>query len=887
MNATGHAMRRAARPRAPEPPKRWHVADPGAQPAAAVATALEVEVGRGLSRQEAAERLAADGANELEPVHRVSVWSSLIDAATEPFVLLLALAGAIAVGIGEVRDGLLVLVGLIPIVGADVITEYRAERALESLRDAAAPQASVRRAGAIVEIPAREVVPGDVVQLRTGDVVPADLRVVRSHALAIDRSVLTGESLPESATTEPDPPGLPLPERRAVVYAGTAVVAGRGEGVVVATGPRTEVGAIARQLGRVQRSRTPLERELDRLVRILLAVAIALIAITVGSNLAAGAPIGQALLAGIAAAIAAIPEEPPILVAVVLGLGAYRLLRRRVLVRRLNAQETLGAVDLIISDKTGTLTENRLALEAVLRPDGEVTAPSERDPLIVDALRAEEDAWIDEEGVRRGSFTRGLLAALERPADLRRDDLLASTPPQDDRPYAVTRSRSGDRIEDLALGAPEAVLDLVLAAGGAVGAWEELVADAAAAGRRLLLLVGREAASADAAVGADGPAWTPRAVFAFRDPLRPHVTEAARTAAEAGIQTIVVTGDHPATAASIAAEAGLRSERVITGRDLERMSDADLAAALRDLDIVARATPEQKLRLVRAGAASGRTTVVTGDGVNDAPALHAADVAVAMGSGTAVAREAADLVLGDDSFATLMEGLAQGRRIVANVQKGLVFLISTHVALLGFILIATLAGYGTPLLPLQILWLELFIDVTASVAFEREPAEPDLMRRRPRPRTEPLLTDRLLLQIAVAGSITAVGALLLMTFRGNDPEHARWLAFNTLVFGQLVRAYGNRSLDRPVLTLAANRLLLAACIVGGLVTAAIPYVPVLADAFRAVPLDGVDIALIVLIAARTGPRGRGDAGSPTPTLAGLKRSLGMPAGATEGGDGTR
>jgi Ca2+-transporting ATPase len=831
--------KRPAVARAPEPSTRWHVTDPGALPVEAVAAQLDVDIGRGISDAEAAARRSVVGANELEPVARVSVWSSLIEAVTEPFVLLLALAGAIAVGIGEVRDGLLVLVGLIPIVGADVVTEYRAERALESLRDAAAPRACVRRSGAIVEIPAREVAPGDVVELRTGDVVPADVRIARAIGLALDRSILTGESLPEAATTEPDPPGFPLPDRRSLAYAGTAVVGGRGEGVVVATGPRTEVGAIARQLGHAQRSRTPLERELDRLVRILLGVAIALIVITVSANLAAGAPVGEALLAGIAAAIAAIPEEPPILVAVVLGLGAYRLLRRRVLVRRLNAQETLGAVDLIISDKTGTLTENRLALEAVLRPDGPVAPGADRDALLVEALRAEEDAWADEPGVRRGSFTRGLLAALERPVELERDNLLASTPPQDGRPYAVTRSRAGDRVEDLALGAPEAVLDLVDADDEPVEGWEALVDEAAAAGRRLLLLVGRQV---------DAGGWAPRALFVLRDPLRPHVPDAARAAAEAGIQTLVVTGDHPATATSIAAAAGLRADHVITGDDLERLSDADLTVALRELDIVARATPDQKLRLVRAAAASGRTTAVTGDGVNDAPALNAADVAVAMGSGTAVAREAADLVLGDDSFATLMEGLAQGRRIVANVQKGLVFLTSTHVALLGFILIATLAGHGTPLLPLQILWIELFIDVTTSVAFEREPAEPDLMRRPPRPRREPLLTNGLLARIAVVGSITAVGALALMTFRGASPEHARWLAFNTLVFGQLVRAYANRTLDRPVLSLPPNRFLALACLVAGTVTIAIPYVPLLAEAFRAVPLDALDAGLIALIA---------------------------------------
>jgi Ca2+-transporting ATPase len=837
------ARMRSVTPRPPGDAIRLQVVDPGSQPAADVAGQLGVDLERGLADPEARARLETVGANELEPAHRVSVAASLIESITEPFVLLLALAGGVAVAIGEVRDGLLVLVGLIPIVGADVITVYRAERALETLREAAAPRASVRRAGAVIDIPAHDLVPGDVVQLRTGDVVPGDLRVVRSHALAIDRSILTGESLPEPATAEPDPPGVPLPERHAVAYAGTAVVGGRGEGVVVATGARTEMGAIARQLAGARRSRTPLERELDRLVRILLAVALGLIAITVGSNLLAGASIGQALLAGIAAAIAAIPEEPPILVAVVLGLGAYRLLRRRVLVRRLNAQETLGAVDLIISDKTGTLTENRLALEAVRRPDGEVTDGAARDALVVEALRAEDDAWIEEPGVQRGSFTRGLLAALDEPPALRRTDLLVATPPSDGRPYAVTRSRWDGRVEDLALGAPEAVLDLVDETGGTLDDWEALVDAAAGAGRRLLLLVGRPVEG-----DGDGGAWSARALFAFRDPLRAHVPEAARSAAGAGIQTVVVTGDHPATATAIAAAAGLRSERVLLGTALDQLTDAELARTLGDLDIVARATPDQKLRLVRAAAASGRTTAVTGDGVNDAPALQAADVAVAMGSGTAVAREAADLVLGDDSFATLMEALAQGRRIVANVQKGLIFLVSTHVGLLGFILLATLAGTGTPLLPLQILWIELFIDVTTSVAFEREPAEPDLMRRPPRPRTQPLLTNSLLAKIAVAGSITAVGALLLMTFRGEGEEHARWLAFNTLVFGQLVRAYANRSLERPVLSLPVNRVLLAACLVAAGSTIAIPYLPLLAEAFRATPLDAVDAALIALIA---------------------------------------
>jgi Ca2+-transporting ATPase len=318
-------------------------------------------------------------------------------------------------------------------------------------------------------------------------------------------------------------------------------------------------------------------------------------------------------------------------------------------------------------------------------------------------------------------------------------------------------------------------------------------------------------------------------------------------ATEAGIQTIVVTGDHPVTASAIAMAAGLNGQRIATGADLDAMDDAAIRAALPGMHIVARATPGQKLRLVEAARAGGRTVVVTGDGVNDAPALQRADVAVAMGSGTAVAREAADLVLGDDSFATLMNGLGEGRRIVANVQKGLVFLASTHVALLGFILIATLVGFGQPLLPIQILWLELFIDLAASVAFEREPAEPDAMRRPPRPRAVPLLHRALLLRIALAGGATATLALLLMVGLGGD-EHARWVAFNALVFGQLVRAYANRSLARPVVGLPRNGFLVLACLVGGLVQLAIPHLPPLAEAFRATPLDALELALVAVVA---------------------------------------
>jgi Ca2+-transporting ATPase len=814
------------------------VPDPHALPAPDVARALEVDPAAGLSTAEAARRAALAGPNELEPAKHESIVRMVVDAATEPFVILLAVAGILAVWLNEVRDGLLVLVGLVPIVGADVVTEYRGQRALEALREASAPVARVRRDGLVDDLPAADLVPGDVVLLRSGDVVPADLRLIRAEGLQLDRSLLTGESLPEPGSTEPDPRNAPLTDRRSIAFAGTSVVAGRAEGIVVAIGGASEVGAIARGLEGDERRRSPLQRELDRLVRILLVVAIGLIGITSGLGFLRGNPIGENVLAGISAAIAAIPEEPPILLAVILGLGAFRLLRRGVLVRHLNAEETLGAVDLILTDKTGTLTQNRLAVHALRTPAGAVTDPDERQALLLDALRAEEDAWRVAEGVKPNAFTRALLTAL---ADLGADGLpatdrlQAAEPATDARPYTWARLAEGDGAREVALGAPEALLG----AEGPASPWRDLVEAGAGAGERLVLLADRPGTEGD---------WRPLAVVAFADPMRADIGEAVEVVREAGIQVLVVTGDHPGTAATIARAAGIEAGRVVTGEELAAWDDVRLTAELPGLHVVARAIPEQKMRLVRVARAAGRTVAVTGDGVNDAPALNAGDVAVAMGSGTAVAKGASDLVLGDDSFATLTYALREGRRIVANVQKGLVFLVSTHVALLGFLLIATVAGYDRPLLPLQILWLELFIDLSTSIAFEREPEEPGAMRRPPRPRDRPLLTANLLTKISFAGGFSAAAALVLMLTHDGNAEHTRWLAYTALVVAQAVRAYTNRSLTVPVWRLPANGVLLAAAVLVVGIQALIPSVPALATAFHATPLDPLDWVLVGLVA---------------------------------------
>jgi Ca2+-transporting ATPase len=831
----------------PDPHRRPAVDAAHVLTIASVRESLGVDPAVGLTTAEAERRQATAGPNELEPPPTTSVVRLLLRSAAEPFVLLLAGAGILAVALGEVRDGLLVLFGLVPIVGADVLTEYRGERALAALRAASAPHARVRRDGRIGEIPAAEVVPGDVVLIRVGDVVPADLRLTLVEGLAMDRSSLTGESLPDAAKVEPDATTAALIDRRSVAYAGTSVVAGRGEGITIAIGRSTEVGAIAGGLGARERRRSPLQRELDRLVRIMLVVAIGLIAITTGLGFARGNPLGQNLLAGISAAIAAIPEEPPVLLAVILGLGAFRLLRRGVLVRRLNAEEVLGAVDLVVTDKTGTLTQNRLEVVSVIDIDGPVTDPARRLALLQDALRAEDDAWTGERGHARSSFTEAIAHAIEAgggdawpaPADLiERRQLKAG------RPFASTLSRNGTSTIGLAIGAPEAIAELTGAseganrANGANGAWLPQFADAATRGERVVAVARREDA---------GP-WAFQALVGFTDALRPDIAEAVDAAKGAGVQIVVVTGDHPATTATIAAQAHLDATPVTLGSELEAMSDDALRDALPGLRIVARSTPDQKRRIVAAARQAGRLVAVTGDGVNDAPALQAADVSLAMGSGTAVAREAADLVLGDDSFASLVFGMHEGRRMVDNVQKGLVFLVSTHVALLGFILIATLAGYSQPLLPIQVLWLELFIDLATSVAFEREPPEPDLMTRPPRHVAKPLLTRSLLTRISVAGAFSAVAALALQVIDPAQQGHGQWLAFTTLVCAQAVRAYANRSLTTPLARLGWNRVLLAAGVVIVVIQVAIPAIPPLAEAFRATPLTGLEWLLIAVIA---------------------------------------
>ncbi|MDP9483952.1 MAG: HAD-IC family P-type ATPase, partial [Chloroflexota bacterium] len=471
-----------------------------------------------------------------------------------------------------------------------------------------------------------------------------------------------------------------------------------------------------------------------------------------------------------------------------------------------------------------------------------VDDPARRLALLLDGLRAEDDCWHgDGDLAATSSFTRALATAVSEAGGdpgLLPEDLVEATQFDERRPYTSTTARRSGELETLAIGAQEPIVALPEDATPATrAAWDRQLEAAALRGERVV-----------AVARVNGTAWHVEALIGFADGIRPGIRDATGRARAAGIQVLMVTGDHPVTARAIADQAGLDTRSIVTGAELATWTDDELADRLRSLSVIARSTPDQKRRIVEVARRAGRLVAVTGDGVNDAPALHAADVAVAMGSGTAVAREASDLVLGDDSFATLVFGMHEGRRIVDNVQKGLVFLVSTHVALLGFLLVATLAGFDQPLLPIQILWLELFIDISASVAFEREAPEPDLMTRPPRPISRPLLTRGILVRIAAAGGFSALAALALLLAAPTATGHGQWLAYTTLVCGQAVRAYANRSLRAPIHRLSRNAFLLGACALVVIVQVAIPYVPPLAEAFRAVPLEPHDWLLVAAVA---------------------------------------
>ncbi|MFZ5637061.1 MAG: cation-translocating P-type ATPase [Pseudomonadota bacterium] len=700
----------------------------------------------GLEEAEAAARLRRDGPNALPQPDRRRWPRMLFDVVREPMLLLLLVAAVLYLLLGDARDAALLGASVVLVIVLTLYQELRSERALQALRDLSSPRARVLRDGALRVIPARGLVVGDIVAMTEGDRVPADARLLGDAALELDESLLTGESLPVvRRATDAD--------EDALVRAGTLVVRGHGYAGIVATGARTEMGRIGASLQSLHAERTPLQREMRGVVALFAGVGIASCALVfVLYGLSRGDWL-QALLAGITLAMSNIPEEFPVVLTVFLALGAWRMARHRVLVRRPPAIEALGAVTVLCTDKTGTLTENRMALVETIAGEGSLV-----DALLVAARRASasethdpmDRAILDATTDAGGGPARDALC-------LRRYPLSSALPAY----AAAWRVDDGDALAIACKGAPETVAALCgLDAEARTAALAQASAMAARGLRVIAVADGAWPHARALPDDARGFALRWRGLLGFADPIRAAVPDAVAEARAAGVRVVMLTGDHPDTARSIAAQAGL-SERpqVALGAAIAALDDATFAATARDVDVFARVRPEHKLRLVEALKADGAVVAMTGDGVNDAPALMAAHVGVAMGArGTDVAREAAAIVLLDDDFASIVRAVRMGRTIYDNIRRAARYIIAVHIPITGLALLPLLLDAPLILLPLHVVFLEMIVDPACSVVFEREPPDADGMRRPPRA-PDARLIDARTFAVSVARGLTAFAAV--------------------------------------------------------------------------------------------------------------------------------
>ncbi|MFM7719495.1 MAG: cation-translocating P-type ATPase [Actinomycetota bacterium] len=830
---------------------------------------MAMEVGEGLVRgglasDEAARRLADDGPNELPTARGRSLLEQVWAVVREPMLVLLIGAGTVNLLLSEPLDAIVLTATVFIIVGISIYQERKTETALVALRDLSSPRALVLRDGVQRRIAGREVVRGDVVLLAEGDRVPADGVLLRSSGLTVDESTLTGESVPVRkvvAPTDADadaPMGAPGGDGTPWVFAGTLAVKGRGIALVRATGPRSELGRIGAALRDIEPDRTPLQAEIGRIVRVIAVLGIgAAAAVVVVYGLTRGAWL-EATLAGIATAMAMLPEEFPVVFTVFLALGAWRMSRQHVLTRRVPVIEALGSVTVLCVDKTGTLTMNRMLVsELVVGGDPYVLDDAPLPPRFLDLVdHAVLASPVDPFDPMDRAF-RELGGRLLPAGDRAHDgwDLVREYPLSEDL-LALShawRPPDGGPIVVAAKGAPEAVATLCRLEGAAL---ERLTAEVerATSGGQRVLAVARAVFAREEDLPEDQRdlPFTYLGLTGLRDPVRPGAADAVAECARAGIRTVMITGDYPGTAMAIAREIGLDGAATcVTGPELAAMDDAELARRIGSVAVFARVVPQQKLRIVRALQAVGEVVGMTGDGVNDAPALRAADIGIALGArGTDVAREAAALVITDDDFTSIVRGVRQGRGIFDNLRKAMSYLIAVHVTIFGMSLVPVLVpGWPLVLLPIQIAFLEFIIDPTCSIVFESEGLDPKVMEQPPRAPGAPLFGRRGLWLAGLQGlsSLAAVlGVYGWAELGGRADGAVRSVTFAALVCSNLALILVNRSWTLPAWRALRERrnpalrwILVAAT---GLLLVAL-VVPVARRAFDFGPIGPLDWAV--------------------------------------------
>jgi Ca2+-transporting ATPase len=846
----------------------------------------------GLTHAEASKRLAEYGLNELQAARRISPWRILLEQLKNILILILLAATVASAFLGHAIEAIAITVIVFFAVFLGFVQEYRAERAIEALRKMAAPTASGIRDGKEVELPARELVPGDVFLLRAGDKVPADARLFESVNLQVEEAPLTGESVPIEKHAAPISEEAAIGDRKNMVHAGTAATYGRGRAVVVETGMSTEFGKIARMIQTIESGKTPLQKNLNRLGHTLARAAFVIVALIVAVGLFRGTPFIEMLIFGIALAVAVVPEALPAVVTISLALGVQRMVKRNALIRRLPAVETLGSTSVICSDKTGTLTKDEMTVRRVFvggemlevsgagyEPrgqfsyDGSAIAPTESLKWMLQAAALASDAVVtysdaDKRWQIKGDPTEGALVVAAAKAGLEKSDLDAQFPRTGEIPFTSETKRmttlhtAADGGVAYSKGAPETII------GSCAREFKESGSVALeAAGRERILEAARRmaedalrvlaiAVKPDATMENAERDMTFLGLVGMIDPPRPEAKTAIEKCEQAGIKVVMITGDHPVTAQAVARELGILTRgRVVTGAELEGISDEALETEVEQIDVYARVSPAHKLRVVEALQKRRHIVAMTGDGVNDAPALKRADIGVAMGiTGTDVSKEAAAMTLTDDNFASIVAAVEEGRGIFDNCKKYLMFLLSANTSEIVLMAGAALLGLPMPLTAVQILYVNLATDGLPALALAVDPPERDIMLRKPRNPRAGIFTRPVVTLMLAGGLWSAAVNLCLFAWAlgsGYSSEQAMTMTFVSLVLIQFFMAYNFRSerlslLYKPF----ANKWLNLAVAWELLPLAAVLYVPFMQEAFSTYGLQYPEWAAI-LIAAST------------------------------------
>lgn len=834
----------------------WHTAtldETGSQLGSSIKT--------GLTDQEAKSRLKQFGQNLLTEEKKESFWHEFFEELREPMVLMLLVTGVLYTIWGELSDAITIFVIILALNTVEVVNEQRSKRAIASLRKLAEPTTSVLRGEHIAEIPVDQVVPGDLVLLQDGHRVPADARLVEAYGLSVDESALTGESLPVEKQVDPIASSeIPLAERSNMVYSSTLISRGKGKAIVVSTGMDTEIGRIAGMARQVKEPRTPLQNMMSELSRVLIWVALGFsVLVPLIGIIFSHQPPRQMLLTGLSLAFATIPEELPIIITMVLSLGAFRLSKKHAVAKRLSGVESLGSVTVIATDKTGTLTENRMEADRFEPEDARDRlleigmlcndaiadgASFTGEPVDIALLQSAQKFGLDVKTERKN---RPIINEFTFDNNRKRMSTIFL---KDGQPWAAvkgspetvlsqcTRVRTGETLKPLADDSRRAILDQV----------SGLAAD----GLRVLAFAERNLPLPNLSQETVESELTFIGLVGLQDPARPEARDAIATCQQAGVRVIMITGDHPLTARAIGRQVGLDGDHaVVTGPELDQLSDDRLKTVVQHTAIFARTTPEHKLRIVQALHALGERLAVTGDGVNDAPALSAADIGVAMGkTGTDVAREASDMVLMDDNFTTIVAAVKEGRLIYENLKKGVRYYLTCKLALILINLLPTLLLVPVPFAPVQIIVMELFMDLMAAASFVAEKPETDLLNQKPRDPKAKFMDKTMVSSIGISslGLFAAVTVVYLFTWYGTkDAVTSQTVAFFSWLIGHVLLAFNMRSERQPMfhLGLTSNRVMLLWTAAVALFLIAISTVPGAQSLMKVTSLTGSQWGMIL------------------------------------------